>query len=120
MNKDRMILKDGTEIELESSAYLSSLKIKTSSKDDMLEKWNKMSDYNLSSVQFLNSAGFATGIYEDLILVSETSEIQTDGSILTSFHLRQKNDLEKRVDILDGAVNDLGVITSELSEKIGG
>ena len=47
--------------------------------------------------------------------------------MLTSYHLREKTDEEKRLDaleegqsVLDGAVNDLGSATSALAEQIGG
>ena len=112
MSKDKIVLKDKTEIELEAGASLSDIKVISASKADMIDVWNKMTVDNLSSVQILNGAGLVCGTYTDLALVSETSTEREDGTILTSFYLREKTDLEKRVDVLDGAVNDLGVATS--------
>lgn len=120
MNKDKMILKDKTEIELEAGASLGAIQILSPSKSDMVSVWDKMTTDNLSSVQILNGAGLVCGTYADLVLVSETSTEREDGTILTSFYLREKTDLEKRVDVLDGAVNDLGVATSVLAEQVGG
>lgn len=120
MSKDKIVLKDKTEIELEAGASLSGLKVISASKADMIDVWNKMTVDNLSSVQILNGSGLICGTYEDLALVSETSAEQADGTILTSFCLREKTDIEKRVDVLDGAVGDLGAVTSALAEQIGG
>lgn len=120
MSKDKIVLKDKTEIELEAGASLSDIKVISASKADMIDAWNKMTMDNLSSVQILNGAGLVCGNYTDLALVSETSTEKEDGTILTSFYLREKTELEKRVDVLDGAVNDLGVATSVLAEQVGG
>lgn len=120
MSKDKIVLKDKTEIGLEAGASLSDIKVISASKADMIDAWNKMTMDNLSSVQILNGAGLVCGTYTDLALVSETSTEKEDGTILTSFYLREKTDLEKRVDVLDGAVNDLGVATSVLAEQVGG
>ena len=120
MSKDKIVLKDKTEIELEAGASLSDIKVISASKADMIDVWNKMTVDNLSSAQILNGAGLVCGTYTDLALVSETSTEREDGTILTSFYLREKTDLEKRVDVLDGAVNDLGVATSVLAEQVGG
>ena len=120
MSKDKIVLKDKTEIELEVGASLSDIKVITASKADMIDVWNKMTVDNLSSVQILNGAGLVCGTYEDLVLISETSAEQADGTILTSFCIREKTDIEKRVDVLDGAVGDLGAVTSALADQIGG
>lgn len=120
MNKDKMILKDKTEIELEAGASLGAIQIIFSSKSDMVSIWDKMTTDNLSSVQILNGSGLVCGTYADLVLISETSVEQADGTIRTSFYLREKTNIEKRVDMLDGAVGDLGAVTSALAEQVGG
>ena len=127
MNKDKMILKDNTTIELEAGAYLSNIQVAAADRADMVEIWGKLTEDNLSSVQIQTGAGLTVGTYTDLMLVSETSTVAADGSVLTSYHLREKTDEEKRLDaleegqaVLDGAVNDLGSATSTLAEQIGG
>jgi hypothetical protein len=54
------------------------------------------------------------GSYENLILVSETSVVSEDGSVKTSFCLREKTDMELRMDDLeesqeaqDAAIEDI-------------
>lgn len=120
MGKDKIVLKDRTEIELESGASLGLIQVVSKNKNEMISIWEKMSAENLSKIQILNSSGVVCGTYADLLLVSETSKEQIDGTILTTFHLRGKTELEKRVDVLDGAVGDLGAITSALAEQVGG
>ena len=126
--KDKMILKDNTTtIELEAGASLANIQVAAADRADMVEIWGKLTEDNLSSVQIQTGAGLTVGTYTDLMLVSETSTVAADGSVLTSYHLREKTDEEKRLDalekgqaVLDGAVNDLGSATSTLAEQIGG
>lgn len=127
MNKDKMILKDNTTIELEAGASLANIQVAAADRADMVEIWGKLTEDNLSSVQIQTGAGLTVGTYTDLMLVSETSTVAADGSVLTSYRLREKTDEEKRLDVLeegqavlDGAVSDLGSATSALAEQIGG
>ena len=127
MNKDKMILKDNTTIELVAGAYLSNIQVVAADRAGMVAIWKKMTADNLSSVQIQTGDGLTVGTYTDLVLVSETSTVSPDGSVLTSYRLREKTDEEKRLDaleegqeVLDGAVNDLGKATSALADQIGG
>lgn len=127
MNKDKMILKDNTTIELEAGAYLQNIQVVSADRAGMVATWEKMTADNLSSVQIQTGDGLTVGTYTDLVLVSETSTVSPDGSVLTSYRLREKTDEEKRLDaleegqeVLDGAVNDLGKATSALADQIGG
>ena len=127
MNTDKMILKDNTIIELEAGASLSNIQVAAADRADMVAIWEKMTADNLSSVQIQTGDGLTVRTYTDLVLVSETSTVSPDGSVLTSYRLREKTDEEKRLDaleegqeVLDGAVNDLGKATSALADQIGG
>lgn len=127
MNKDKMILKDNTTIELEAGAYLSNIQVVAADRAGMMAIWEKMTADNLSSVQIQTGDGLTVGTYTDLVLVSETSTVSPDGSVLTSYRLREKTDEEKRLDaleegqeVLNGAVDDLGKATSDLADQIGG
>lgn len=121
--KDKLILKDLTEMELETGASLSQLGVKFPDKAAMTATWDKLTPDNLSSVQIENGDGLTVGNYTGLILVSETSTIQPDGSILTSFHIREKNEIEKRLDaveegqnVQDGAIMDVAEVLSVIAE----
>lgn len=122
MNKDTMILKDGTEIELESGASLGALGVLSADTSAMVATWDKLAPDNLSEVQIKNGDGLVVGNYAGLVLTVVTSIIK-DGGILTYFNLREKSDIEKRLDAIEdgqemqnGAINDLGEITSVLAE----
>lgn len=122
MNKDKIILSNGYEIEVESGTSLSDIRVLSDTKQDMLDVWDMLTPDNLSSVQVKNGDGLTIGTYYDLMLVSETSS-EKDGKIETSFNLREKTETEKRLDALeegqevqDGAIMDLGDAVSTLAE----
>ncbi len=108
MDKDKLILKDGTEIALETGASLGSLTVISADKAAMLDAWGKLTEDNLTEVFIQNSAGLAVGRYKDLALISETSIVQPDGTVHTVFRLKEKDSLEKRMDAVEAgqAVQD--------------
>ena len=127
--KDKLIFNDQTEIKLEPGAGLHDLKVLSASKQDMLAAWERFTEANLKSVQIKNSDGTIIGNYEDLVLESETSKVLPDGTISTSFNLREKTEVEllkERVEqlesgreVVDGAIADLGEVVSGLAEEGG-
>lgn len=124
MSKDKMILKDGTEIELEAGASLSALQVAAADRMTMLAVWQQLTPENLQEVQIRNGDGLTIGRYTDLVLVSERSVVASDESVLTTYQLREKTAEEKRLDaleegqaILDGAVGDLGAVTSTMAAQ---
>lgn len=122
-----MILNNGTSIELEAGASLDALQVASGSREEMLSQWKMMNAENLKKVTIQNGAGLTVGTYDSLVLVSETSVALADGSILTTYSLREKTEEEKRLDALEagqevqnGAISDLGMVTSTIAEQIGG
>ena len=125
--KDTMILKDGTVIDLEAGASLSDIRVASTDRAAMVTTWAKLTEANLAEVTIKNDAGLVCGTYTDLVLMSETSTVASDGSVLTSYKLREKTDTDKRLDALEtgqevlvGAVSDLGAATSAISEQLEG
>lgn len=123
MSKDKIILSNGSEIQIESGASLRDIRVLFPDRPSMLAVWTEMTEENLSEVTVRNGDGITVGRYESLILENETSKVLKDGSVLTSFRLREKTDMEKRMDaaesgqeMLVGAVDDLGAVTSALAE----
>lgn len=123
MAKDTLVLKNGTSITLETGASLGDLQVLSADREAMLSIWGQLTQDNLTEVQVKTGEGLTVGRYTDLILVSETSIVKEDGSVLTTFCLREKTTEEKRLDALeegqevqDGAIGDLGAITSALAE----
>lgn len=127
--KDKLVLADQTEIEIKSASSLSDVKIVSQTKYDIISIWDMMTEENLKSVQIKNSDGVVVGNYENLILDNETSAIQKDGTILTSFHLREKTEVEllkeevallkEGLEINTGAIGDIGEVVSNLAEQGG-
>lgn len=125
--KDTMILKDGSIIELEAGASLTDIRVASADRTAMAATWAKLTEDNLAEVTIKNDAGLVCGTYTDLVLVSETSTVAADGSVITSYKLREKTDTDKRLDALEtgqevlvGAVSDLGAATSAIAEQLEG
>ena len=123
MGKEKLILKDKSEITLETGESLDSLGVVFDSRGRMLAAWEGLTEDNLSEVQIKDANGATVGRYSDLVLVSETSTVDRGGKVHTSFHIREKSDIEKRLDAVEnsqemviGAIGDLGAVTSALAE----
>ncbi len=127
MDKDKLILKDGAAIELEAGASLGAIQVSASDRSAMLKIWEKLTEGNLAEVNIQNGSGLTVGSYKNLVLVSETSIVKKDGTVITTYCLREKTDMEKRLDnveagqaIQDGAIADLGEVSSLLAEQMDG
>lgn len=127
MNKDKLILKDNTEIGLEAGASLGALQVASVDRAGMMATWQLMTPDNLATVQIKNGDGLTVGTYTALVLVSETSIVAADGSILTTYSLREKTADERCLDALeagqevqDGAIEDLGAVASTLAAQVEG
>ena len=121
--KDTMILKNGTIIELEAGASLGALQVAAADRMAMVATWEVLTPDNLAAVQIKNGDGIVIGNYTDLVLASETSTVSADGAVLTTYSLREKTDIEKRLDaveegqaVQDGAIGDLGEAVGTLAE----
>ena len=121
MNKDKLILKDGSTIELEAGASLTALQVICQSADDVILLWKRLTQENLQEVTVKNGADLIVGVY------SEMATEQEDGTVKVLFGLREKTAEEKRLDALeegqatqDGAIKDLGEATSDLAEQMEG
>lgn len=128
--KDTLILQDGSIVELEAGASLYALPVISENKSAMVATWDKLTESNLSAIQVKNGDGLVVGNYTSLVLASETSIIRPDGTILTTYSLREKTDLELLTErmaaveegqqVQDGAISDLGEVASVLAEQIEG
>ena len=128
--KDKIILKNNMEVELESGASLGALQVLSDDRAAMLATWELLTPDNLAAVQIKNGAGLTVGTYTDLVLVSETSVVASDGTVLTTYSLRPKTDVERlaeRVTVVeegqqvqDGAINDVATLAGSLAEQTGG
>lgn len=125
MSTTKLVLADSTEIELQGGAALGYMKAHYADKAAMVSDWDRITPENLKTVQ-IRADEAVIGDYTDLLLESETSALQPDGSVDTIWNIREKTEMEKlqdeivRIregqDIQDGAIADLGEAVSALSE----
>lgn len=120
MDKDILVLKDGTTVTLEAGASLGSMGASFASKAKMVAAWDKMTEGNLSKVQVKNSAGLVVGSYTNLLLVDETSSVQPDGSVRTVFRIREKDAMEKRMDTVEEELTGTQMAVAETYELLEG
>lgn len=120
MDKDILVLKDGTAVALEAGASLGSMGASFASKAKMVAAWDKMTEGNLSKVQVKNGAGLVVGSYTNLLLVDETSSVQTDGSVRTVFRIREKDAMEKRMDTVEEELTGTQMAVAETYELLEG
>ncbi len=121
--RDKLILNDQTEIEIKSASALNDIRVLSQTKAEMVATWDKLTAGNLASVQLKNADGVTVGLYTDLVLVSETSAVQADGMILTSFNLREKTDQERlaeRVAAIEAGQQAQDVQIAGMSEELTG
>ena len=120
MGKDKLILKDGSEIELQAGARLNALGVLSADRTAMLEVWKKLTEENLSEIKIENGQGLTVGEYTGLMLISETSIVRKGGETYTLFCLREKNDMEKRMDELEEGLESHDGAIMDMAEMLGG
>lgn len=121
--KDILELFDGTQLEIEDGASLNRIVVIAENETDAVSVCNKITDENVSRVQFIHE-GNVTATYTNLVInfapIRQTNEDQTVTVIIS---LREKTSIEYRLDALeesqevqDGAIEDLGLVISDLVE----
>lgn len=126
MSNDKLVLKDSTEITLESSQGIGALHVLAAGKQAACTLWGKFTKENLSQVSIKNSSGLTVGSYSDLVLDHVEGREKEDGTVKMTFCLREKSSvevLEERVTSLEGgyevhtgAIDDIGQAVSDLME----
>ncbi|MCM1175101.1 MAG: hypothetical protein NC341_08610 [Blautia sp.] len=125
MKKDKLVLADGTEIELETSQGLSAMIVIVESKSAACALWEVFTPENLEDVTIKNADGLTVGKYPDMVL-DHIIGADKDGSVQITFSLRNKSTeevLAERVNALevgqqtqDEAIGDLGQAVSDIVE----
>lgn len=126
---EKLILSNKSEINIESGSSLSDMIVLSETKTDMITIWNMLTQENLKHIEIQNKDGIVIGVYDNILLDSETSSVRKDGIVVTSFHLREKTyvelleerieQLESAQEVQDGAISDLGAAVSGLAEEGG-
>lgn len=123
---EKLILNNQLQLNIESGSSIFDMKVVSATKYDMVSTWDMLTEENLKHIEIQNKDGIVIGVYNNILLDSETSTIRPDGKILTSFHLREKTEVEllreeiealkEGQEVQDGAIMDLGEAVSTLSE----
>ena len=123
--KDKLILKNGKEIEIEEGSSLGAISVVSATKSALIKTWDTLTSANLKDIKIQTADGTEVGQYTDIVLDNETSTVQSDGSILTVYHLRAKTEIEllkediaelrAGQEVQDGAISDLGEAVSEIA-----
>lgn len=119
--KEKIVLNDGTEFEIENGSIENCVQIICTDLDDFKNKYGKFTNENLENYKILNSKGLTCATICNKRLVSSLVE-HNKNAFRVSFNLEDVNLLEKRVssleesqDIQDGAIDDLGTMVSDLA-----
>lgn len=126
MNNDKIVLKDGTEITLESSQGIGALHVVKNSRQQACALWEQFTNENLKQVTIKNSDGLTVGIYQDMVLDHMEGRDKDDGTVQVTFSLREKSAIElmeERISavetgqqVQDEAIGDLGQAVSDMTE----
>lgn len=116
MEKNLIILKDGTELELESASSLGDIRIPFTDKNSLMDAWEKMTPENLQEVRIQNSSGIVAARYTDMVLGDPVLTVHRQGQegFLAAFGIRSKTDLERLEERMASVEETTDVLTMEL------
>ena len=125
MQKDKLIMKNNKEIELETGSDLHALRVKSPDKQTMIGVWEQMTKENLTEVQIQNGAGLTVGRYENLVLTYPILVSDEADGIISTYCLREKTEEEKRMEAMEQtlemheeAILDVAAVTSAIAEQV--
>lgn len=120
--KEKIVLKDSTEIEIENGAVENCIQVVLTDLDRFKELHGKFSETNLESYTIQNAAGLTCATYENKYLINAIVEKKGNG-FMVSFNLADVNMVSKRLaaleagqELQDGAITDLGDVVSAMAE----
>lgn len=126
MEKDKLVLTDGTTIELKTSQGISALSCNVESISAACVLWEKFTTENLKDVTIKNADDLTIGKYSDMVLDHITGADNADGTVQITFSLREKSveelltervaTLEAEQETQDSAIADLGQTVSDIVE----
>lgn len=136
MNKNIMLLKDSTEIQMEDGSDKYSIHIVVEDLAALGTLWDKLTIQNLEEVKIKNAEGAEIGNYSNMALCSpafRAVDKTEDGRIRATFEIRQKTEVEllkeqiaamkeqvaamsETLSVHDGAIGDMGAVISAVAE----
>ena len=123
---EKLILSDKTEIKVKPGASLGNITALVTGFTELGTVADAlMVNGNLDVMQFTSDEA-VTSEYSEMKLISplfQNVDIQVDGSVIATFALREKTELERQLDrieskqqLQDGAIEELGEAVSTLAE----
>lgn len=127
--KEKIVLADGTAIEIENGAVQNCVQVVVPNLDGFKELHGKFTETNLGSYKIQNADGLTCATLENKYLKNAIVEQAKDG-FLISFNLADVNLVQKQLaelksdveevkagqELQDGAIADLGEIVGEMME----
>lgn len=117
---DKLILKNGTEIELTASTSLGVLTTEVADVTALQTLKDSLTDENLSNITFKNDAGVTVGNYENLKLNLIWAIIWIEKGISATFGLSEKTEEELRLDDIEEGQSVQNNAIAELGAMVGG
>lgn len=120
---DKLRFMDGTEINIEDGATLAEVTHIATNEANAMFVCGKITPENVAHLDFLHGDA-VTGQYDHIIIAASTTrEDGEGGSVIVRMHFREKTDVELRLDALeegqdiqDGAIEDIGMVLSDIAE----
>lgn len=120
---DKLKFLDGTIIDIEDGASLSDVTHIATNEANAIYVCGKVTAENVASLQFLHGEA-VTGDYQNVIIAAPTTREDGEGeTVVVRMHFREKTDVELRLDALeegqtvqDGAIEDIGLVLSDMAE----
>lgn len=104
---DELKLFDGTRFPIEEGASLGHIEIIAPNDPEAVAICEKLTAFNCSHVEVLHN-GVASGIYDHVVIADVPSRTTLENeTVLVAFGLREKSELEQRVDTHDDEITEL-------------
>lgn len=126
MNKEKLVLNDGTEIALEYSLGINELHVVAENKSAACALWKQLTKENLKKVSVKNASDMTVGVYQDMVLDHIEGRDCVDGTVQLTVNLRSKTTEEvliERLEVVesgqqaqDQGIDDLGQAISDIME----
>ena len=129
MNKAKLILIDGSGVDLESAGSIENLSVIFDNMTALGSFWNTLTAENLKTVTLQNGEGLTVGSYKNMVLCTPAFhglDKNEDGTLIASFGLREKSELEllkeqvavntEAISVHEDAIGDMGSVLSAVAE----
>lgn len=117
--KDKLILKDGTTMELEAAASLTSLTTIFVDWNATAQTMQKLTKENLVGAKVQSDEGRVWIEFTDVAMQPGSWEIKEDGVHIT-VSLREKTEIEKRLDNMEAGQETQDGAIAEIAGMVGG